>query len=1103
MNLEGPPGRPVRKSLSDSELFDLATQDAGSAFERLEEQLQLREQDARDYSAWESSMLSLGTPDALDAVASARQEFGDIVPPAQPVADASPIAPVAEPVLEQPTVAEPVSDVPVTDISLESFPPPAPTELPAWDVPPPSETWSPGPDLGDTAAVPVVSAGTGPEAVEEPGAASEPEPAVLQEAAAEPEPAAEAAPVAEPEHVAPQEPVFEFAPYVEPESVEPEVVEPVGTEPEAAEPESVEPESSAPVWDLDSTPPAEAEPAPEPVTEDAPEPPLDAPEPVFTAPEPAFDAPEPIYDAPEPSYEPEQQYQPEQSYDAEPPADEPEAGPEFDRYAPPTEPAFEQQSYEAPAEQPFGAAPEEPYLPPVEQPLEASFAPPPLVEPTPFAEPTPQVPITPPLVDSVPDFTGASDVVEPAVAPAEPVAAEPIPELIEPGTVFPPPVVDPATIDPNIIDAEIVDPEVVAPSAIDSEVIDAEIVEDEAPGTGFVFGAAATAGAAPASFDDLLSGASDGAEEPLLHADPLPTDAAAPFPEQIFIEPLPVAAGEAVPTETGSVSIIEPAYEEELEDDVDETDRIPVAAGAAVAGAAVPQPISPPSGPISTVRIPEDETVIMAKEPVAPRVFVVEKVALEPTPLDQRIGRAARLFWLWFAANSSIVSLGLGATVFAVGMSLRQSIVAILAGVALSFVPLGLTTLAGKRSGQPTMVISRATFGHIGNILPALIALIGRVFWGAVLLWLVGSSVAVVLGGAGATGSLGELPILLVSLGVAFLIALLVAIFGYAMIARIQLIVSILAAVLVVGFIALTASYINLSVALTVPDGSWLGVITGAVLVFSLIGLVWANSGADLARYQRPSSSGGASMLWGTFGATVPAFLLVAYGALLAASNPGIASGFLQSPLSALASMLPSWYPVPLIAAAALSLLSGVVITIYSGAFAFQSVGIRTSRPVAVVIVAVLLAVLAVVFAVAIPGGLTTVFRDAATTLAVPTAAWAGIFAAETMIRNRNFESNSLLSRGGVYPDWRWANVIGFVLITALGFGLTTATVSWLGWQGYIFSALGVPLDGPLAGTDAGVLVALLLGILVPIVSGIPAIRRQEESRLPERPAAP
>ena len=74
---------------------------------------------------------------------------------------------------------------------------------------------------------------------------------------------------------------------------------------------------------------------------------------------------------------------------------------------------------------------------------------------------------------------------------------------------------------------------------------------------------------------------------------------------------------------------------------------------------------------------------------------------------------------------------------------------------------------------------------------------------------------------------------------------------------------------------------------------------------------------------------------------------------------------------------------------------------------------------------------------------------------------------------------------------------LGRLQVEAGAIGLTTATVSWLGWQGFLFTALGVPLDSDLAGTDGGVLVALLLGILLPIVIGIPAIRKQEETRVP------
>jgi purine-cytosine permease-like protein len=505
--------------------------------------------------------------------------------------------------------------------------------------------------------------------------------------------------------------------------------------------------------------------------------------------------------------------------------------------------------------------------------------------------------------------------------------------------------------------------------------------------------------------------------------------------------------------------------------------------------------IHPPSGPISTVRVPPDEIVLTDGEPVRMKVFTLEDSGLDATPVDHRVGRAARLFWLWFASNSSILSLGLGATVFAVGMSLRQSIVSILAGVALSFIPLGLTTLAGKRSGQPTMVVSRATFGLLGNVVPAILALVTRLFWGAVLLWLLASSVAIILVGAQLDGSMGERQLLLITLAIAFLIALLVAFAGYPLFARIQLILSVVSAVLVVGLITITWKYVDFSTALTTPDGSWALTITGAVLVFSVVGLVWANSGADLARYQRPATSGAASMLWATIGTTLPTFVLIGYGALLAASDKGIASGFLLSPLDTLSLMLPNWYPVPLLAATGLSLLSGVILTLYSGGFALQAIGLKVRRQWSIVIVGVLLGGLALLLTFGVAGGINELFRDVATTLAVPTAAWAGIFAAETMIRNRRFDSQSLLIRGGVYADVRWLNLIALLVISAIGFGLTTATVTWLGWQGYGFTLLGMPLDSDLATSDLGVLVALVLGLLVPLVAGVPAIRRQEALR--------
>jgi purine-cytosine permease-like protein len=466
--------------------------------------------------------------------------------------------------------------------------------------------------------------------------------------------------------------------------------------------------------------------------------------------------------------------------------------------------------------------------------------------------------------------------------------------------------------------------------------------------------------------------------------------------------------------------------------------------------------------------------------------------------MEQRVGRSARLFWLWFAANSSIAAVVFGAIIFALGVSLRQAIVATLAGVALSFIPLGLGTLAGKRSGQPTMVISRATFGVVGNILPALISLFSRLFWAAALLWVLGAGASNILVGARLTDGFSGTQLTLGAMLIGFVFAVVIAYGGYGLIAIVQLVVSVVSGIAILGFIALTFQHVNFSKALSVPDGPWILVVTGAVLVFSFVGLAWANSSADVARYQRPGTSGAASMLWATFGAALPSFVLIAYGALLAASSTKLAASMAVDPLDALGRLLPGWYPVPLLAATVLSLLSGVVLAIYSGGFALQSAGLQLRRPLSILVVGLLVLLLAVGVSLSITD-FSQLFRDLSTTVAVPVAAWAGIFGSEIMIRSRRFDSQSLLQRGGVYTDARWLNLGALVVISAIGYGLLSATASGLGWEGYLYPVFGVALNSQLATSDLGVLVALALGLIVPVAFGRGAIRRQERAvRVPE-----
>lgn len=535
--------------------------------------------------------------------------------------------------------------------------------------------------------------------------------------------------------------------------------------------------------------------------------------------------------------------------------------------------------------------------------------------------------------------------------------------------------------------------------------------------------------------------------------------------------------GAVVAHEVGPIDAAPAHIDADLADDADD---VPGSAAAPVAS------------PLASPRIAPDETVLYEAQPVAAPLFEVEDTDLEPSPLDRRVGRASRMFWLWFAGTSSLISIGVGATLFTLGLSLRQLLVATLFGVALSFLPLGLGTLAGKWSGQPTMVVSRATFGVRGNVIPTVLALITKLFWGAVLLWLAGSAAGslAVSGGWAANRATPTA----VALLIAILVAGAVASFGYSLVARVQLVLTIASAALIVVMVAATWHRVDIPRALAVPDALWTHVVTGAVLVFSYLGLAWAMSSAEVARYQRPTSSGAAAMLWATFGAAVPPFVLVSYGGLLAASHPGLAAQLASDPVAGFVRLgLPSWYPLPLLLAVGLSLISALVLTTYSAGFTLDALGVRLGRRWSTVAAGGPIALAGIVLALTV-SDLDSVVRGVPTALSVPVAAWTGLFAGETMLRERRFHQPSLLARGGVYPDWRWVNLGMLVAASVVGLGLVSSDLPWLSWEGYLFRLFGANPETGIGASNIGVVVALVLGLATPMVAGVPAVRRQERA---------
>ena len=99
----------------------------------------------------------------------------------------------------------------------------------------------------------------------------------------------------------------------------------------------------------------------------------------------------------------------------------------------------------------------------------------------------------------------------------------------------------------------------------------------------------------------------------------------------------------------------------------------------------------------------------------------------------ERSGKARSLFWPWAGANVSLLALSYGAFFLGFGISFRQATAAAFIGTIGSFLLVGISSLAGKRSNAPTMVLSRASFGVKGSVLPGALSYLIFVGWETVL----------------------------------------------------------------------------------------------------------------------------------------------------------------------------------------------------------------------------------------------------------------------------------------------------------------------------------------------------------------------------------
>ncbi|MEP9381175.1 purine-cytosine permease family protein [Nocardioides cheoyonin] len=472
-----------------------------------------------------------------------------------------------------------------------------------------------------------------------------------------------------------------------------------------------------------------------------------------------------------------------------------------------------------------------------------------------------------------------------------------------------------------------------------------------------------------------------------------------------------------------------------------------------------------------------------------PAGLAVELNALNPIPESERHGRPASLFWPWFGANVSVLGLGYGSYVLYFGVSFWQALVVGAVGIVVSFLLCGFVSLAGRRGSAPTMVLSRAAYGVEGNRLPAVVSWMLTVGWETVLAALsvlATSTVFRELGWGGGTGTK------VVALIVTVVVVIAAGVFGFGLVMRLQVLITVVTGLLTVVYVLLVLDHIHWSTVSALPSGDAPAVVGALIFMMTGFGLGWVNAAADYSRYLPRHASGPGIVWWTTFGGALAPVILLLFGLLLAGSSTDLMDAIGADPIGALSTILPTWFLVPFVVVAVLGLVGGAALDIYSSGLALLAAGLPVPRYLAAAIDGVIMTIGAI-YIVFVADSFIGPFQGFLITLGVPIAAWCGIFLGDLALRRADYADTELYDRRGRYGSVRWSAVVTMVVGTVVGWGLVTNTYAgWLKWQGYLLDPFGLGgKDGRWAGANLGVLAALVIGLVGALV-GAAAVRRQE-----------
>jgi len=456
---------------------------------------------------------------------------------------------------------------------------------------------------------------------------------------------------------------------------------------------------------------------------------------------------------------------------------------------------------------------------------------------------------------------------------------------------------------------------------------------------------------------------------------------------------------------------------------------------------------------------------------------------------SERQGKPSSLFWPWCGANVSLLALSYGSFFLGFGISFWQATLAALLGTVLSFLLVGVSSLAGKKSNAPTMVLSRATFGVKGNLLPGALSYLIFVGWETVLVSLATLATGTVFM---RVGHLEHNTAMVIGFVLSVALTVSAGVLGFDVIMKLQRYLTVITLVMTLVYIALTFSHVDWNILTAMKSGSLQGFIGALIFGATGIGLGWVNSAADYSRYLPRTVASRAVVGWTVFGASIVPIILVIYGAALSGSSKDLSEAIANDPIGALTTILPTWYLVIFALVAILGLVGGAILDLYSSGLTLISLGLPVKRHVAASFDAVLM-LIGTIYFVWIADDFFFPFQGFLITLGVPIAAWSAIFVTDVLMR-KSYHEVDLYKEDGRYGAWNWGSIAVMAIGSIVGWGFVTNNfASWLSWQGYFLGVIGGK-DGAWAYANLGVFFALVIGFIGYYCVARVTVKRQENA---------